>query len=169
METIIVLPEDGLSETSNVLDKKYLLAALEVHETVVGIDVPEDNDAFDGDEDDDGTMDFDSLCLRAQDSCVQSSVLSLVWNNNRTALEADTDVLGSINARMSDALLATIGGTEFGSAVNGTRPIVSARALRLQYFLENRNQVINGKDVDFAGEKFEEAVEILWCFFFSPF
>jgi Niemann-Pick C1 protein len=118
-------PENMILETTassiNMLSKGSLLSFMDLWEEVSDITV----------EDQGVSYTLDDLCVTP---CIVDSVLSL-WDYDRAALAADSDVLATINGSgISSAQLETwIGGLEYDDAGE----VVSGRAAQATFELEN--------------------------------
>jgi hypothetical protein len=87
-------------------------------------------------------------------SCLAVSVLKM-WNYDLATLEADEDVVATLNDYGSrEDLEGVLGAAVFDSVGR----LVSAEAVSISYFLEDRSTVTNGNTVDPINESWEESV-----------
>ena len=159
-EQIIVSASES-SSSSNVLSKDLLQRTLQLHlEIETGQAVIEDE----------GTFDYLDLCAASGGSCaslfppegVDSICNCLItsvfkqWNYNMTTLENDADFMATLNSYGTrEDLEAVLGGAVFDST---TGQLVSAEALTINYFLQDRAVVENGERTDPINEGWEEQV-----------
>lgn len=140
----------------DVLRKDHLLDAMRMHESI-----EHGNSTYEG-----TTYQFTDLCTPAGGSCASADVRDPIcnclvisvlkmWNYDLATLEADTDVLGTLNNYGSkEDLEGVLGAPVFDNAGK----LVSAEAISVSYFLEDRSTVENGNTVDPINEAWEENV-----------
>lgn len=135
---IIQTPADSGSELG-VLSKDAILAALELHERVLALEITGDDGA---------TESFETLCEPIASRCLVSSLYD-IWGYNATVVESRTqeELLDDINAPN----LVTLFGGDLelddvvgGLATDDSGRIVGAQASLLVYFLEYRAVVRSG-------------------------
>jgi hypothetical protein len=109
---------------------------------------------------------LDTLCIKRGDSCWTSSVLSL-WCFDRALLEADTDVLATINGYDFDSPAAPpvratctpknikVADVAGGLVRAGDSSITGAAALYALYWVENRGETLKGRMTDPPAEAWE--------------
>lgn len=110
---------------------------------------------------------FSDLCTLAGGSCADpragnpacgcllASVLK-VWNYDLATLEADDDVLATLNGYGTREDLEGVLGAPAFDPVTGE--LISAEAISVSYFLRDRSEVENGSTVDPVNEAWEESV-----------
>ncbi|KAL7532461.1 hypothetical protein ACHAXR_004644 [Thalassiosira sp. AJA248-18] len=152
-----VIASSKETEGGDVLSKDHLLEAMKMHESIeTGESEYEGN-----------TYKFADLCTPAGGSCANYdptnpicnclavSVLKM-WNYDLATLEADTNVLGTLNNYGSrEDLEGVLGAAAFDP---NTGNLVSAEALSISYFLKDQSSVENGNTVDPINEAWEESV-----------
>lgn len=149
---IVTARESG----GNVLAKDLLFEAMKMHEAIEN-----GESVYEG-----TTYTFTDLCTPAGGSCAAPSannpicnclVISVLkqWNYDLATLEADTDVLATLNEYgTKEDLEGVLGGAVFDDAGQ----LVAAEAISVSYFLEDRSEVENGSTVDPINEAWEESV-----------
>lgn len=155
----------GASVGENVLTKELLIAAMQMSEEITTSKAEADTtnyagDAFDGEE-----YDFVDLCVKAGGSCVDYSAGAVCtclmtgifrqWNYDLATLEADDDILASINQYgTKEDLEAVLGNPVFDE----NDQVVSAEAFVLSYFLQDQSFVEDGTVKDPINEGWEKDV-----------
>jgi predicted RND superfamily exporter protein len=159
-----------LAEVGNVLETKFLLDALTLHQRVVSLSVTEtDGEADNGNDTDAGTFAFENVCQRRRApgaECRFASPLA-AWNYDRQAIVNDADPVATLNAALPNQMIEAMLGGAKRELVNGTLRVVAARALRFEYFLEDRALLQrdadatdddDGRLVDFAADRWESGL-----------
>lgn len=144
-------------QEENVLTKDMLVTILKMH-----TDIETNVATVDGE----GKFDFLDLCAPTGGGCATSSPLQgtrsvcncLIssifkqWNYNVTLLQEDKDYLSTLNGYGSKSdFEAVFGAVEYGQ--DGS--VVSAQALALNYFLEDRSVVESGQRSDPINKEWE--------------
>jgi len=153
----------------DVLTKDSLIDAMKMHESIeTGISKPTLEDGSE-DTSSDETYTLTDLCTPAGGSCATTdytnpdpicfclvvSVLKM-WNYDLATLEADTNILGTLNNYGSrEDLEGVLGAAQFDPT---SGELVSAEAISISYFLEDRSSVEGGNTVDPVNEAWEEQV-----------
>mmetsp|Transcript_6719 Transcript_6719/g.14657 ORF Transcript_6719/g.14657 Transcript_6719/m.14657 type:complete len:1019 (-) Transcript_6719:132-3188(-) len=153
----------------DVLTKDSLIDAMKMHESIeTGISKPTLEDGSE-DTSSDETYTLTDLCTPAGGSCATTdytnpdpicfclvvSVLKM-WNYDLATLEADTNILGTLNDYGSrEDLEGVLGAAQFDPT---SGELVSAEAISISYFLEDRSSVEGGNTVDPVNEAWEEQV-----------
>eukprot|EP00571_Detonula_confervacea_P011903 CAMPEP_0172304244 /NCGR_PEP_ID=MMETSP1058-20130122/5671_1 /TAXON_ID=83371 /ORGANISM="Detonula confervacea, Strain CCMP 353" /LENGTH=1046 /DNA_ID=CAMNT_0013015385 /DNA_START=38 /DNA_END=3178 /DNA_ORIENTATION=- len=145
---------------ANMLTKDHLVDVMKMHESIeLGESVYENEKST-----------FTGLCTKAGGTCAQPiepgdddddicdclalSVLKM-WNYDLAKLEADTDVMATLNNYGSrEDLEGVLGLPVFDS----TNQLVSAEAISVSYFLKDQSTVENGNTLDPVNEAWEEDV-----------
>jgi len=141
---------------ANVLTKGYLLDVMKMHDSIeTGVS-----------EHDEEKYTFTDLCTSAGGSCATqdpgnavctcllASVLK-VWNYDLAKLEADNDVMATLNTYGTrEDLEGVLGAAAFDSS----NRLVSAEAISISYFLDDRAVVEDGNEIDPVNEAWEESV-----------
>jgi Niemann-Pick C1 protein len=138
----------------NVLTKELLVSAMEMSGVITTEQTTVEGESYD----------FVDLCVKAGGSCADFStegvcqclITSILkqWNYDLATLEADDDVIQTINMYGSQSdLEAVLGNPVF---INNT--LVSAEAFVLSYFLESQSFVEDGTEVDPINEGWEKDV-----------
>jgi len=143
-------------DNANVLTKDHLVDVMTMHEAIeTGVSTYE-NEQYT----------FPDLCTPAGGSCTTYDptnpicnclVVSILkmWNYDLSILEADDDVLATLNNYgTKEDLEGVLGAPVFDA--NGQ--LVSAEAISISYFLKDRSSVENGNTVDPINEAWEENV-----------
>ena len=142
------------STSNNVLSKDALLDALRLHKAIAtGVSTVDGEDYT-----------LPDLCTRAGGSCISEStgvcqcfILSIFrqWNYDLATLEADRSYLETLNNYGTrEDLDAVLGNPVF----DDNDRIVSAEALAVSYYLEDRSFVEDGSEEDPINEAWEEVV-----------
>lgn len=142
VDSVILVPTDT---NSNALDKANLVSMMELHDKVelIETEVSVDNTLI--------KSNLTSLCYpmpSAGHPCFIKSILEL-WNYDMATLVADTDVQTTMAAKSFADLDLMLGGFA-GSAGSYT-----AEALKLTYFLENREVMDGAKFEDPPAKEWE--------------
>lgn len=138
------------SSVKNVLTKSHLEEAMKLHKEIeTGVATVDDVE-----------YSFLELCTKAGESCVskydgvcQCLVTSILkqWNYDLETLQADDDIMATINKYGSqEDLEAILGNPTF---VNDA--LSSAEAFTVNYFIESRSEVVDGTEVDPINEGWE--------------
>lgn len=88
-------------------------------------------------------------------TCLVVSVLKM-WNYDLAKLEADTNIIGTLNAYGSREDLEGVLGAPVFDPTTGN--LESAEAISVSYFLEDRSSVESGSTIDLVNEAWEEQV-----------
>jgi predicted RND superfamily exporter protein len=149
----------------NVLNKEHLIQAMQMSEVIETEKAEADTTDYQGDEFDGQEYDFVELCVKAGGSCVDFSpngictclVTSILkqWNYDLATLEADEDVLATINAYGTREDLDAILGNP---VYDENDQLVSAEAFRLSYFVQDRSFVEDGTIKDPINKGWEKDV-----------
>jgi len=150
---IIVQASDNDNDNDNVLTKELLVTTMKMH-----IDIASRSSTVD-----DVEYILVDLCAKAGGSCANGSVEGVCqclvtsvlsrWNFDLETIEADNDVLKTLNEFGSQAdLEAVLGKPQF----NETGSLLSAEAMVLTYFLKDRSEVKNGDEEDPINEAWEK-------------
>ncbi|KAL7467984.1 hypothetical protein ACHAXS_008207 [Conticribra weissflogii] len=148
---------EGTQKGENILTKNHLISVMKMHgEIETGVS------EYEGE-----TYTFTDLCVVAGGSCavydpsdaictcLVSSILKM-WNYDLETLEADEDVVATLNRYGSkEDLEGVLGKAVFDST---TGELLSAEAISMSYFLADRAVVENGSEVDPINETWEEKV-----------
>ena len=150
LNTMIIEASSG----GNVLTKDTLVDAMKMHDDMMA-----------GSSTTDGvTYTLIDLCVKAGGSCASSfqgacscriSGILGQWNYDLATLQADNDVLQTVNQYGTQDDLNTVLGKP---VYDSTGTVVSAEAFTLSYFLMNRAVVEDGSETDPINEDWEEAV-----------
>lgn len=142
------------AEGTNVLTKDQLVSALTMHKEI------ETKTAVIEEE---GNFTFVDICVPAGGACTDQNATAAVcnclitsilrqWNYDLDTLEADSDVLSTLNNYGSqEDLIAVLGKPQFDS--NGV--LVSAEAFVMNYFIKDQSYVEAGSLVDPISEGWE--------------
>lgn len=146
----------GDNGNSNVLTKDQLINVMKLHESIKsGVST------YDGEE-----STFTDLCTVAGGSCASYDftnpicnclIISILkmWNYDLAKLEADNDVLATLNNYgTNEDLEGVLGNPTFDS----DNKLISAEAISLSYFLADRSVVENGSQTDPINEEWEKTV-----------
>eukprot|EP00732_Lithocolla_globosa_P001743 Lithocolla_globosa_v1_NODE_944_length_3053_cov_15.868913.p1 type:complete len:955 gc:universal NODE_944_length_3053_cov_15.868913:172-3036(+) len=132
----------------NLLTKEYLLQALEIHDQIMELSI---NASWNGEPAQE--WNFTTLCQEDYSGqCEMVGILSK-WNYDASVLEADGDILGTINSDSTLRNLEQVLG-EIGYSQDGTQ-VLSATTLRHVYGIENRRYNDNNAFVDPPAEAWE--------------
>jgi Niemann-Pick C1 protein len=150
----------------NVLTKELLISALQMHEVIQAENATADTTNYAGDMFVGEEYNFVDLCVRVGGSCVDYAATNVVctclvtsilrqWNYDLATLEADDDVLASINQYgTKEDLESVLGNPTFDE--NGQ--VISAESFTLSYFLQDRSFVEDGTTKDPVNEGWEKDV-----------
>eukprot|EP00039_Didymoeca_costata_P006514 m.90973 g.90973 ORF g.90973 m.90973 type:complete len:884 (-) comp13284_c0_seq3:145-2796(-) len=131
----------GKSDGANVLTKDALLDLMTAYETV-----RDTTGTYQGE-----TVTWETRCTKTGDYCYVYSILD-VWNYNRTALAADSDILGTINNIVDNNVSTPAGDiiSSFNTMGKIVRDdigrIVSCEAFQMKFQLDNVFEEIDGVD-----------------------
>jgi len=142
---------------ANMLTKSHLMDVMMMHTSIENGKSTYEDEVYT----------FTDLCTNAGGTCAQPyqsddaictclalSVLKM-WNYDLALLQADDDVLATLqNYGSREDLEGVLGLPVFDSSDN----LVSAEAISLSYFLEDRSSVENGNTVDYVNEAWEDSV-----------
>jgi hypothetical protein len=142
----------------NVLTKELLISAMEMS-TVITTEQATEN-PVDGE-----TYSYVDLCVKAGGSCVQFSadgvcqclMTSILkqWNYDLATLEADDDVMATINQYGSMADLESVLGNP---VFDDSGTLISADSFVLSYYLASQSYVEEGEEIDPINAGWEEDV-----------
>ena len=145
-----------MESNGNVLTKDHLLNVMKLHDSIeTGVSEYEEE-----------KYTLTDLCTFAGGTCATSDinndicncmVLSVlkVWNYDFAKLEADNDVMATLNTYgKREDLEGVLGNPVFDSLDQ----LVSAESMAISYFLKDRSEVVNGNTVDPVNEAWEEHV-----------
>ncbi len=147
---IVQTNQDG----GNVLTKESLVEAMQLHKEIATSVATIDGAEYT----------LVDLCTKAGGACVSSTegvcqclITSILkqWNYDLEILQVDENILDTLNAYGSrEDLEAVLGGAVF----DDSNVLVSAEAMVLSYFLEERMEVVDGTEQDPINEGWEGQV-----------
>mmetsp|Transcript_14392 Transcript_14392/g.34816 ORF Transcript_14392/g.34816 Transcript_14392/m.34816 type:complete len:1133 (-) Transcript_14392:385-3783(-) len=145
----------------NVLTKELLISAMEMSTAITS----EQSTVSEEDGGDGEAYDYVDLCVKAGGTCADFSTEGVCqclttsilkqWNYDLATLEADEDVLATINQYGSKADLESVLGNP---VFDDNNTLVSAEAFVLSYFLESQAFVEDGTEKDPINAGWEEQV-----------
>ncbi|KAG7374017.1 Patched family protein [Nitzschia inconspicua] len=153
------------SAGENVLTKELLISAMQMSEVITTEKATADTTNYSGDTFEGEEYSFVDLCVQAGGSCVDFAAGGVCtclmagilkqWNYDLATLEADDDILESINQYGTKEDLETVLGNPVFDE-NGR--VISADAFVLSYFLQDRSFVEDGTTKDPVNEGWEKDV-----------